>query len=212
MSWEVVRNELLLTVVHSMGDKKTGERWIDLLGQTLDGQRLGACIVIDVRSGALSPIVFASILDSLDFSQEDAQNNACWAFQNAVESHPGNQSQPEKGHFACGSSFNVQISTSDVYVRILDLGDFITYLLDTNDRPMSALSEDDRARARRMYFSREYEPWEEIERMWTGSMGRAFITSLEDLNSLIEDQVDPGYIVNDALGLGYSGKLEFVAV
>ena len=212
MSWEVVRNELLLTVVRSMGDKKIGERWIDLLGQTLDGQRLGACIVIDVRSGALSSIVFASILDSLDFSQEDAQNNACWAFQNAVESHPGNQSQPEKGHFACGSSFSVQISTSDVYVRILDLGDFITYLLDTNDRPMSALSEDDRARARRMYFSREYEPWEEIERMWTGSMGRAFITSLEDLNSLIEDQVDPGYIVNDALGLGYSGKLEFVAV
>lgn len=213
MSWEIVQDVLLRQVIGRMtANRENGERWVNLLGQTLDGQRLGACIAIDLRYGALTPEVFASILECLDFSREEAQQSSCWAFQDALENHPSNQSHPTKGNFVCASRFTASISSSDAYVRILDMGDFITYLLDTNDNPMSALSEDDRARARRMYFGHEYEPWEEIERMWTGSLGRAFITSFADFDNLIKDQIDPGHLVNDALGLGLSGGVEFVAV
>lgn len=139
MSWEIVREELLQNVVTRMTpiNKEKGERWVDLLGQTLDGQRLGACIVIDFRCQALEPDIFASILDYLDFSNDDAQRSACWAFHNAVMNHPKNQHRADNGHFACASDFKVESSTPDAYVRVLDLGAFITYVLDTNENPMS---------------------------------------------------------------------------
>ena len=212
MSWTVVRQELMLNVVPLMADHVKGEQWVELLGQTQDGQRLGACAVIDFRYGSVTPDVFASILNYLDFSKEEAQRDACWAFNDAISNHPDTQRAGGVSPFSCSSCFTGGDGESVVYVRIMDLGTFIAHVLNSNDQPMSALSPDDRARAVRMYFTDEDEPWEEIDKMWTGSMGRVFVAPLDDLLNLLADAADPGNIVNDALGLGMKGNLEFVAV
>jgi len=217
MSWDVVRQELLSLVVIEMTIAKQadGRRWVDLLGQSVDGKRLGACIIIDIRHGALSASTFASILDHLDFSKQGSQKSGCWAFHDALQNHPAHLANPTDCPFVCASSFSLSYSESsdEEYVRVLDLSDFIVYVLDSNDHPFSALAQDDRDRARRMYFEGFDSFWEAIEKMWTGGMGRVFVTSSKDLLELLsEDNDDPGRNVNDGLGLGMTGNLEFVAV
>jgi hypothetical protein len=63
-----------------------------------------------------------------------------------------------------------------------------------------------------MYFQGFEYPWEAIDRMWSGGQGRVFITSMTDLNNLLADTDDPGGSLNDGLGLGMKGNVDFVAV
>lgn len=216
MSWEIVRDELLNNVVSLMTAEKQddGRRWIELLGEETDGKRLGACIIIDIRSGALPAATFASILDCLDFSKEGSRVSARWAFHDAMQNHPANRADPSSCQFVCASSFSVQNSSNpqDIYVRVLDVSEFIIFVLNYNGHSSAALTREDRERAKRMYFKGFDHPWEAIDRMWSGGKGRVFVTALEDLDELISNQTDPGATVNDALGLGMKGEIDFVAV
>jgi hypothetical protein len=216
MSWDIVRDELLASVVSLMAVEKQddGRRWVDLLEleKDEDGKRLGACIVIDVRHGAVPATTFASILDCLDFSKEACTKSAIWAFHDALQSHPSSRSNP--CHFVCCSNFSVEHTSEsmDEYVRVLDISDFIIYVLDENGHHAAALTQDDRDRAKRMYFRSFDDPWEAIDRMWSGGKGRVFVTALKDLIELLSDDDDPARNINDALGLGMKGNLDFVAV
>ena len=216
MSWNIVRDELLDKVVSQMRiDKQAdGRRWVELLEQSADGKRLGACIVIDVRSGALPATTFASILECLDFSKEGSRKSANWAFHDALRNHPANRNESDHCNFVCSSRFSIENASDfdDEYVRILDLSDFIVFVLNCNDHPFSALSQDDRERAKRMYFNGFDSPWEAISKMWSGGKGRVFITALKDLTDLTYGQDDPAGNLNDALGLAMKGNLELVAV
>jgi hypothetical protein len=215
MSWERAREKLLKVIVPLMEDKDKGTQWVELLGRSKDGMRLGACIVIDFRYGAIEPKVFADILEHLDFSKEDAQKNACWAFHDAIMNHPANRHSEDKSCFSCSSGFAADGKAPEAYARVLNISDFIGRVVSTKEKPMSALNRDDKARVKRMYFEREDQPWEDLERNWSGKMGRVFVTSWHDLSRLLaskDGKADPGRVVNDALGLGLPVTVEFIAV
>lgn len=216
MSWNRAKEAILEEIVPLMRDADKGRRWVEMLGQSRDGMRLAACIFIDFNYGAIRPRVFAYILDHLDFSKEDARRNACWAFHDALMNHPHNLRTEDQSRFSCRSHFRAQDGDSEVaYARVLNLSDFIGRVVSTKEKPILALNRDDRARVRRMYFEREDRPWDDLERTWSGKMGRVFVTSWDHLTDLLsgaEGAADPGRVVNDAMGLGLPITVEFVAV
>lgn len=191
MPWLDVKTVLLDRVIPLMTDQGKGREWVEVLEHSPDGPRLGACIAIDVVSGSLPPDIFASVLDLINLPITDAR----WSFADAVERHPDN--------FVCASSFTpTPLEHDDVYVRVLELGNFITYYAGPA-HSYSSLDPDDVREVQRVFFSPDDdEEWPDIDVEWSGSMGRIFVLSHKELTNLIDGITDKGAVVNDSLGLG----------
>src|SRR5438876_199546 len=117
-TWADIQAFLIATVVPSTASTAAGTAWLTALGTADDGQRLGICLAIDVGCGALEPGTVAALIDQMDITSARASASAVFG---AVLAKQDQNRLTEATRLAATSP------TPDQYVRILELGEFITY-------------------------------------------------------------------------------------
>ena len=188
-SWQTVKDYLALTVVALMRNQEQGELWLRELELCPDGQRLAVCMAIDLHSNAVSPEVFANVLDDLKLGWKDPRE----AFGEIVNGNNCN-------NYICLSGFYAE-QNDDIYVRILELGDFIEFYL--TDRGYSRTRAHVK-RVRSMYFDPPSGvALSEVRRWIRGRMPNVWVMPFKDLISLTSGEPEGrrGDILYDALGL-----------
>ena len=195
MCWVKVQEVLLESVVASMNDTDKGKEWLRKLDVCEEGRRLGICIAIDVLSGALQAQTFADILDLVD----ETKANARHAFAEAT-------GDPPPAHLICASKFATPaVSGTEVYVRVLELGAFIDFYVGPVLHKSSLDPEDVNDVRIDFFTDGAEEDWPDINVEWSGRFPRVFVTSLEELEALLEGvgADKRGEVVNDSFGFGF---------
>jgi hypothetical protein len=191
-----VRDILYEKVFPLMDVPENGEKWIEKLGHESckDGHRLGACIAIDILSGALEPEVLASILNLVDPDKPDARKE----FGVAFDKHP-----KRKNLVIASKLASPPLDREDSYIRILLLRNFIEYYVNpSNPHSFDPADVED---IRMSYFSDETDAdFSDIKEWWTGKSGVVWVMPYNDYQELTKDvkSEERGSLVNDALGLG----------
>jgi hypothetical protein len=204
MSWDKIKKFLLDNVIDSMNDPTRGRKWLNALEKKScpDGKRLGACIAIDVKSGALTGQTFADILDTMDTSPA-ALKDACRAFGITLAKHP------KQAAFICASQYSGDpLPKTNHYVRVLSLDAFIEFYVQPTYAAIGfdQVSLDD---VRTMFFDEPvHSNLGEIEAWWSGRNGNVWVLSYEDLDKLVGQSTgaERASLLNDALGMGIDGK------
>jgi hypothetical protein len=157
--------------------------WIIGLETAEDGERLGACLAIDLISEALSPAWVQAVLERLNFRQVDAR----WAFGVALEEHPEHEQLLMLSGTASASS------PDEGYAHVMPVQKFITSYAGPADG-YTSLSTDSIAEVKRRYFSEGTgTTLEDIDIWWTGKTGLVWVTSGNDLLSIMSSAA-PGQV------------------
>jgi hypothetical protein len=190
MSWIQAIN-LLQRTIGKMSVPSDGMEWINRLkkAECKDARRLGFCIAIDVASGALTIAEVAGVLNEMD-SRETCPRRA---FAKALVKSSGSVTR------ICTSRLKVPLS-KDSYLKILTIGDFITYY-----KKNLSLAPDDVEAVRTDYFS-PYAAMDlaDIREWWSSSNGVVWVMSREEYEALANGMSanELATLLNDALGLG----------
>lgn len=190
MDWDDVKKLLLSQVIALMGTPSQGEEWLASLEKCADGERLGICMAIDVLSEAIDPQKFADIIERIDPKDPDVRE----AFGKAINQPPNCYSHICSSNFYPGGP-----ETGLVYVRIMELGDFITFCVDRGyTRSRSHVK-----RIRTMYFDRGGVKLGGVRKWFRGRLPNVWVTSFDELHRLIDGvRADQrGTVVYDAFGL-----------
>jgi hypothetical protein len=232
MSWEEVKTFLLDEVIELMDEKNLGAAWLDALGRDDDGKILAICIAVDVSSGAIKARHFADILNEIvSPPRKGLLKSIIGSLRNLV-SPKAIAFDPREGFgkyvntparqedLICSCSFLPSpLEPDEVYLRVLEIGDFIEYYVG----PTFHLTRDpsDVERARRMFFdSEDGVDLAFVKRWWTGRHPNVWVMSNNDFKRIVNGlaKEDKASVINDALGLnlkkgsGIDGRPELVAV
>lgn len=194
MKWKQVESILRKEVVSRMRYPKKGDEWLSAIPKCIDGQLLAVCMTIDVKSGAVDPQEFASILDALKPPFKDARRS----FGLYVRKY---------GHRYIGSTNFVShtLPRDDSYMRIMEMKDFIDFYVTPTMKMTSNARDIHKIRA--MFFRKGGQfPLGCITEWTTGKTGRVWVTSRKRYRKLAaarRKEDDRATDVNDALGLGY---------
>ncbi len=202
VQWKDVRKFLKDKVISQMKDQARGNSWLEGLGLSTDGQRLGVCIAIDILSDALEPKIFAEIIERVDLKIGDSQV----AFARAVEKLTDDR-------FNSPSKHRREAETEgDHYVRVLRMDELIRYYIGpTTITPIRKLHQ------LRHYVKTYFEDNEqltlgEFDRCWCGNRERAWVLEREEYERLRDDAAKAGVglptLLMDVLGFGNLPTIE----
>ncbi len=188
-----------------MGTPEQGRRWISLLDkdEDIEGRQIGFSIAIDLAAGAVSPKLYAEILDFLPAEFDRGGP----AFGLALRNYSTKHEEPTSEFLA---------EDRPNYVRLITLDDFIKFYA----QPCYHYTLSEAAAVRDDFFSGQSRTLEDIDRPWTGGNNRAFVLPWEELKRALASKSgdEIATYLNDALGLGKSNgigeenKPEFVFV
>jgi|ERR1035438_4148121 hypothetical protein len=168
--------------------------WINRLAICEDGERLAACLAIDLAGGSLETAEVGSMLESLDTTIADARH-AFAAVLSKLKLDSGTD-------FSCAARFPPRtLEADDTYVNVLNINKFITcYAGPANGYTTSP---DSVAEVKRRYFSTPFSHLDDIDLWWAGKAGIVWVTSFKDLNNLLKITPDPdrATCTTDALGI-----------
>jgi hypothetical protein len=205
MPWEEVQN-VLMGAIALMRDEAAGKSWLDGLPTSEDGDLLGICLAIDVVSDATPKSVLAGALDGLGVGLDSRSR-----FHDAVNNHAPT--------LRCQSQLMPKTPEGVVYVRILELGDFIEYYL----RPVYRYTTDpsDVATVRRLFLRKTPRALGDIRNPWSGRHQVVWVLPQREVLEAIKpprSADDAATELADRLGLALKGGvgpgngLELVAV
>ncbi len=205
LNWQQVRSVCRWLMTDSVSED-TLDRFLDAAELSRDGQRLTACLLIDIASGSLTPTVAKGPLESASTAP-----NAVLGFAIAVES------ASNENALICASARR-GTNLHDRYVRVMEMSSFITYFAGVTRN--LTLNAEDVVRVRAEYFS---DPpaatLGDISVTWSGYNQVVWIMPLDDFDDITKGDGDTAATeLNDQLGLGYTagtgenGKPEVIAV
>jgi hypothetical protein len=192
MAWKKVRAFLEAALIDRLRDPSLGRDWLDSLVDSLDGRRLGACIGIDLRSGAVQSELYVEVLNCLARPFVDPAE----AFARALEGFPARKDLIARSAFnqaACNDSLS--------YVRVLDLAAFIKFYAS----PGYSYSLGDAMEVRRIFLEEfDGKTLEDVKTPWSGPRDRIWVLPADDLSQheIPGDGDQTARVLNDVLGLG----------
>jgi hypothetical protein len=165
--------------------------WIDELGTSTQGRRLGASLAIDIKHGALKESLIDEVLGSLS-GDSDA----------TVSFTDGLNASGLRHQYLCQSELSAPaLDGGRRYVRILEIGQFTEHY----GKPFGlSLNVADVNRMRHMFLTQKPGVLSAIRVPWRGALENAWVTSDDQVNELKSQssQGSLGTRLNNALGFG----------
>ena len=177
-----------------MREPAVGVKWVECLSTSEDGELLGICLAIDLEAESVTPSQIALVLDGVS-KNKDARAG----FYAAVQHHEPTVRCASR-HLADPADFEA------VYVRIMELGDFITYYL---KEPYGYNTEPaDVETVRKLFLRAEGRTLGDINPPWSGKHQIVWVVSRRDILGDGPPRVlgdDAAANLADILGLGMKG-------
>jgi len=195
VQWKDIRKFLKDKVVSQMKDQARGNAWLKGLRLSRDGERLGICMAIDIRSNALEPTIFAEILEHVDLKIGDSRVAFAQALVKLIDER-----------FNCPSKYKTPPETEgNDYVRVLKMDDLIRYYIGP-----TAITPNPKPHELRHYVKTYFEDKEqlalgEFDRCWCGRRERVWVLERSEYERLRDEAAKTGglpTVLMDALGFG----------
>jgi hypothetical protein len=208
MSWSIVAARLQAFLTPVLNDPTRFHAWLAVASGVPEAIRLGACLAIDLKSGALNPKTVGQVFDLLPLAEPDPVA----AFEQAFGLHSLATT------LVCSSELHCDyLNPPDHYIRFLTLAEFVTYLVG----PTHGVLPDAAGAAwvMKRYFSPGPTGLQTVRQIYAGRKGVVWIASAQEINALVVGRThdDAATFLNDALGLGkgpgiLGAKTELVSI